>query len=102
MIAVSPTGSRHGYYRHAGAAEWPKNSSHTLAANVDVKSQGGYVLVPPSVHPVKREPYRWESLGEPGTLPPDVLAKLRGEIQQAALGDYTKEAIARASILGNS
>lgn len=70
----SPTGSTHGYYRHAGP--WPQNSSSELAENVDVKSDGGYVALPPSIHPVAGQPYVFESTDEPGTLPADVLAIL--------------------------
>ena len=67
LMARSPTGSLHGYYRHAGP--WPKNSSSVLAVNVDVKSEGGQVVVPPSVHPVAGKPYVWVSTDEPGTIP---------------------------------
>jgi hypothetical protein len=72
---VSPTGSTHGYYRHAGP--WPKNSSDgSFRINVDVKSEGGYVVVPPSVHPIAQKQYRWEATGEMGTVPDDILAQM--------------------------
>src|SRR5439155_13208461 len=31
---------------------------------VDVKADGGYIVAPPSVHPLTRRPYSW--LGSPG------------------------------------
>lgn len=44
--------------------QWPngetriRNSAGKLAPKVDVRGEGGYVLIPPSVHPCG-EPYRW-------------------------------------------
>lgn len=74
LIVLSPTGSQHGYYRHRGP--WPKNSSSVLAVNVDIKSENGYAVLPPSIHPITRTAYVWLKAGEPGHVPIDVLAFL--------------------------
>jgi hypothetical protein len=57
--ALSPSGSRHLYFR------WPdgldiRNSEGRIAPGVDVRGAGGMVIAPPSVKPGKQLPYRWE------------------------------------------
>ncbi len=50
-------GGRHlWFYAPFGWSAWPK----TLAAGIDVKGAGGYVVVPPSLHPDTGDAYRWE------------------------------------------
>lgn len=68
LIARSPTGSTHHYYR-APQGECPRNSASKLAPYVDVRGEGGQVVVPPSLHPVEPEDYRWAALGEPAPWP---------------------------------
>lgn len=47
----------HLYYRHPGR---PVLSRPLPGVDgVDVKADGGYVVLPPSIHPVTRRPYRW-------------------------------------------
>lgn len=67
LVASSPTGGRHYYY--CAPTPCPGNSASRLAPHVDVRGAGGQVVVPPSVHPIERAPYRWESTGEPGPWP---------------------------------
>lgn len=67
LVAESPTGGRHYYYRAPDPC--PGNSASKLAPHVDVRGEGGQVVVPPSVHPLKRRSYRWVSTGEPGVFP---------------------------------
>lgn len=74
LVATSPSGGRHYYYR--APTPCPGNSASRLAPHVDTRGAGGQVVVPPSVHPIARTPYRWLSTGEPGTLPTDVLEVL--------------------------
>ncbi len=70
LIARSPTGSTHYYYRCPAVP--PRNSASHLAPKVDVRGEGGQVVVPPSIHPTEREEYRWAALGEPGPFPADL------------------------------
>ncbi len=47
----------HLYYRHPGH---PVLSRPLPGADgVDIKADGGYVVLPPSIHPVTRRPYQW-------------------------------------------
>lgn len=68
LVARSPTGSTHHYYR-APSGACPRNSASKIAPYVDVRGEGGQVVVPPSIHPVERADYRWQSLGEPAPWP---------------------------------
>ena len=50
LTARTPSGGLHFYYRHVDGA---RNSASDIADNVDVRGEGGYVIVPPS------EGYTW-------------------------------------------
>jgi hypothetical protein len=57
LMAVSPSGSLHYYFR------WPsgvavKNSASKIGPGIDVRGEGGMVIAPPSVRPGKGS-YRW-------------------------------------------
>jgi hypothetical protein len=47
----------HLYYRHPGG--YVPSRQLPGVAGVDVKADGGYCVLPPSVHPFTRIPYRW-------------------------------------------
>ncbi|MFT4029655.1 MAG: bifunctional DNA primase/polymerase [Protaetiibacter sp.] len=66
------TGGQHRYYMHPGGPV----SSTRLPAGIDVKTDRGYCVMPPSVHPATGRPYRWEQR-EPVALPYEVVALLR-------------------------
>jgi hypothetical protein len=54
--SITPGGGRHIFFRHPG---WPvKCSQGEFAAGIDLRGDGGYVIVPPSVHPTGRR-YFW-------------------------------------------
>lgn len=76
LVAESPTGGRHGYYTAPPGWTWPGNTASKLAPYVDVRGNGGQVVVPPSIHPTANAPYRWVSIGEPQPLPVVVLRAL--------------------------
>lgn len=67
LAVDTPTGGRHYYYRCPDPA--PRNSASKLAPYVDVRGEGGQVVVPPSIHPTTRTAYQWASTGEPGAFP---------------------------------
>jgi hypothetical protein len=53
LMAVSPSGSIHHYFKHPGG----KIKSCTIAPGVDIKGDGGMVIAPPSLRSDGR--YRW-------------------------------------------
>jgi bifunctional DNA primase/polymerase-like protein/DnaB helicase-like protein len=55
ITAKSPNG-RHFYYKWQNGIQ---NSASKIAPNVDIRGEGGYVVVSPSIHPSGRM-YRWE------------------------------------------
>lgn len=61
LSVITPRGG-HFYYRYTGTVP---TSAGRLAPGLDVRGDGGYVVVPPSVHP-SGIPYRWRT---PNTLP---------------------------------
>jgi hypothetical protein len=63
LSSLTPRGGVHGFYRHPGRPV--PCSASKLGPNLDVRADGGYVLVPPSV--VDGTPYRWRS--EPWPAP---------------------------------
>lgn len=67
LVAATPTGGRHSYYRAPDPC--PRNSASRLAPHVDVRGEGGQCVVPPSIHPTALTSYRWVSTGEPGAYP---------------------------------
>jgi hypothetical protein len=71
----SGDGSRHWYFAANG------ESCRVLAPGLDLKGDGGYVVVPPSIHP-SGEPYRWEASSGPddarlAQLPPTLRSDAR-------------------------
>ncbi len=78
VTAVTGGGGKHLLYRAPEGIRIP-NSVGKLGAGVDVRGDGGYIVVPPSVHP-NGTPYRWETGYSPddrGPLPlPQPLLRL--------------------------
>ncbi|GHJ43306.1 hypothetical protein Cs7R123_06480 [Catellatospora sp. TT07R-123] len=52
------SGGLHLYYRHPGIAV-PCDQGLRLGPGIDVRADGGYVVAPPSRHPVTGLPYTW-------------------------------------------
>lgn len=65
---VTGRGGLHLYY----AVDEPVGCSVNKDAGVDVRGDGGYVVAPPSVHPVTGRTYEWE-------VPPDELPPARAD-----------------------
>lgn len=62
-VRTSP-GHRHLYFRSAG---WPCTTA-ILGPKLDTRGKGGYVLLPPSIHP-SGAVYTWTNLSEPAAAP---------------------------------
>jgi hypothetical protein len=58
----------HLYYRHPGG--YVASRELPGVAGVDVKADGGYCVLPPSVHPLTRRPYRWANTRPVEEMPP--------------------------------
>ncbi|WP_406055751.1 bifunctional DNA primase/polymerase [Kribbella sp. NBC_00889] len=66
------SGGVHLYYHHPGR-EIPSRPMPDRAG-IDIKADGGYVVLPPSTHHRTRLPYRWDvSGGEPMEMPPPLI-----------------------------
>jgi hypothetical protein len=85
LVCVSgrDDGGRHLYFRAPGFVVGNVKLGHGLRPVPEsepyllFRSQDGYVVLPPSIHPTGRR-YRWAgTAGEIGELPPEVLAQLR-------------------------
>jgi putative DNA primase/helicase len=59
-------GGRHLFYAHPGGTIG--SAAHRLGPGVDLKADGGYVIVPPSVH-ASGQRYLWEASSIPGEHP---------------------------------
>ena len=92
LVVSTPTGGRHFYYR--APDDCPGNSASRLAPHIDVRGEGGQVVVPPSVHPIARKPYRWVSQGEPGTFPAPVRVNMTAPAPERGHG-YAETAMHR-------
>ncbi len=65
--SITGDGGRHLFIKHPGGHV--PSSSGALAEGVDVKGDGGYVVMPPSVHP-NGNSYTWELSGDIAEVPP--------------------------------
>lgn len=63
LFVLTGSGGLHLYYRHPG--RHVPNSQSGLGPGIDVRADGGYAVMPPSVHPRTGRPYRWAA----GCLP---------------------------------
>jgi len=66
-------GGWHLYYRHPGGPTLPALPG---AAGIDIKSDGGYVAAPPSIHPGTGRRYRWVGGRGVAEMPPALRAAL--------------------------
>jgi hypothetical protein len=80
--AITGGGGRHLFFRMPEGIEI-KCSAGALGAGLDVRGDGGYVIVPPSIHPCGR-PYAWSIDCAPA--PADAPAWLLDELQRRQSG----------------
>lgn len=57
VMARTPSGGLHVFMKHGGLL---KNSAGLLAAGVDVRGDGGYIVLPPSLPSLAGPEYSWE------------------------------------------
>jgi hypothetical protein len=90
-------GGRHLFFRYGGGAV-PK----ALAKGIDLKGDGGYVLVAPSVHP-SGSLYQWDgiegpkALLHPGEVPPWLLEQIRTVRKDPARQEGTSDGVSRST-----
>ncbi|MEV6890775.1 bifunctional DNA primase/polymerase [Kribbella sp. NPDC051137] len=66
------SGGVHLYYRHPGREIGSRPMPGR--AGIDVKADGGYVVLPPSIHHRTHQPYQWgDGLCEPSEMPPPLI-----------------------------
>jgi hypothetical protein len=82
LMAESPSGSVHYYFRHPVSGIKIKCSTSEIATGVDVKGDGGMVIAPPSVRPGEGA-YTWTSNLELAD-PPEWLLELVKEKERAS------------------
>jgi hypothetical protein len=71
MRAVSGSGSRHRYYRCPPRKEIRNRQGLFGIHGLDVRGHGGYIVLPPSVHPATGKQYEWMTeTWHPSGLPP--------------------------------
>jgi len=62
VIAITPRGGRHYYFRQPEGADYRNTQNGQLGEHVDTRANGGYVIVAPSA--INGQSYRWLN-GEP-------------------------------------
>lgn len=87
------TGGQHRYYLHPGG---PLTSTR-LPAGIDVKTERGYCVMPPSLHPATGQPYRWEK-HTPANLPATVVAMLRPPAPRAPARSHAGDALPKRAL----
>lgn len=74
---VTGSGGLHLYYLHPGhpVACSQGKPGQGLGPGIDVKADGGYVVLPPSVHPRTGRPYRWAPGRTVQEMPPALVQR---------------------------
>jgi putative DNA primase/helicase len=60
---ITGSGGSHSYLQYPGPDIL--NSSGLLAPGLDIKTEGGQVVAPPSIHPETKQPYAWDAEHHP-------------------------------------
>jgi len=64
--AITGSGHLHFYFQHAPEL---RNSAGTMAPKIDVRADGGQIVLPGSYHPDTGEQYRWKEGHSPEDIP---------------------------------
>lgn len=87
------TGGQHRYYLHPGGPL----SSTRLPEGIDVKTERGYCVMPPSLHPATGKPYHWER-HRAAALPAEVVALLRPPAPRAHASPSSSDALPKRAL----
>lgn len=71
LVSRTGGGGYHLIYQYPGSG---RVQNKVTAAGIDVRGDGGYIVVPPSIHSSGRA-YRWKRRGQPGGVLPAVVRK---------------------------
>lgn len=90
VMALTGSGGFHYLFAHPGGKTRIKNSVDTLGVGLDIRGDGGYIVVAPSLHIHGRQ-YAWEESCKPlvapiAEVPPWLLAKIRDDKKTKAPG----------------
>lgn len=61
---VTGRGGTHYFFKYPTDGRRIKNSASRIAPGVDVRGDGGYVVVHPSIHPLTKQEYTWDGMLE--------------------------------------
>lgn len=81
---LTPRGGLHLHYRYQDGL---RNSAGDIGPGVDVRGEGGYIIVPPSMRADGRR-YEWRQDGatQPAEIPPAIIAALKKKPERADVG----------------
>jgi len=82
-VSETPSGGQHIIFSDTTSGS-AGNSARNLPSGIDVRGNGGYIIVPPSTIPEGN--YRWlHNLGQPGPLPTGLAELLLRKLQEKSL-----------------
>ncbi|MBB6251413.1 bifunctional DNA primase/polymerase [Nitrospirillum iridis] len=65
----TPSGGRHWLFRFPAGIDLPNSVERLLGDGLDTRTHGGYIVLPPSRHPVHQALYQWHPERSPENLP---------------------------------
>lgn len=78
LVSVTGSGGIHLVYSIPEALGTLPNTAGKLGVGIDTRGNGGYIVIPPSIHP-SGTPYRWLSWREPEPLPQWIVDTVRDD-----------------------
>ena len=88
-VVLTGGGGKHLYYKYPKNVEI-RNSASKVGKGIDIRGDGGQVVIPPSIHP-NGTPYAWETPPNKIAKPPkwllDLINDAQGEDEDTAIGD---------------
>jgi hypothetical protein len=96
MQAITGSGSKHRYFGNPPRKEIRNSQGLNGIHGLDVRGHGGFIVLPPSIHPTTGKRYEWVSgLSQPEGLPrfsPDwVYCRVRRQVHDVVAGNDTPD-----------